>query len=185
MPAARGSRPDWLSAVSGPQERVPRHTVEQIVDIVPVVPLLHVPAPQTVDSVVEVPKILDKSLPDVEQVIEVPKILQHTVLQRSSLQEPQMVDQLVTVPTNPDTVLCVFTRSPAPPMEDQLVEVPPIVPQLVGFFAGADGYVWRQLSGPTGVYWWRVGSSHTQWAPPPGYAARPGRDTNTGRRDGG
>ena len=24
----------------------------------------------------------------------------------------------------------------------------------------------RQLSGPTGAYWWRVGSSHTQWAPP-------------------
>ena len=60
VPAARGSRPDRLSAVSGPQERVPRHTVEQIVDIVPVVPLLHVPAPQTVDSVVEVLKILDK-----------------------------------------------------------------------------------------------------------------------------
>ena len=165
VPAARGSRPDRLSAVSGPQERVPRRIVEQIVDIVPVVPHLHVPAPQTVDSVVEVLKILDKSLPDVEKVIEVPKILQHTVLQRSSLQEPQMVDQLVTVPTNPDTVLLVFTRSPAPPVEDQLVEVPPIVPQLVGFFAGADGYAWRQLSGPTGVYWWRVGSSHTQWAP--------------------
>ena len=79
-----------------------------------------------------------------------------------------MVNQLVTVPTNPDTMLCVFTRSPAPRMEDQLVEVPPIVPQLVPFFAGADGYVWRQLSGPTGAYWWRVGSSHTQWAPPTG-----------------
>ena len=153
VPAARGSRPDRLSDVSGPQERVPRRIVEQTVDIVPVVPLLHVPAPQTVDSVVKVLKILDKSLPDVEQAIEVPKILQHTVLQRSSLQEPQMVEQLVTVPTNPDTVLLVFTRSPAPPVEDQLVEVPPIVPQPVGFFAGADGYAWRQLSGPTGVYW--------------------------------
>ena len=179
VPAARGSRPDRLSAVSGPQERVPRHIVEQIVDIVPVVPLLHVPAPQTVDSVVEVLKILDKSLPDVEQVIEVPKILQHTVSQRSSLQEPQLAEQLVDVPT-PSPAL-----APVPQMEHQLVEVPPIVPQLVGFFAGADGYVWRQLSGPTGVYWWRVGSSHTQWAPPPGYTARPGRYTNTGRRDAG
>ena len=159
------SLPDRLVDVR-PQERVPRRIVEQVVDIVPVVPLLHVPVPQMVDSVVEVLKILDKSLPDVEQVIEVPKILQHTVLQRSSLQEPQMVDQLVTVPTNPDTVLCVFSRSPVPLLEDQLVEVPPIVPQLVGFFAGDDGYVWRQLSGPTGAYWWRVGSSHTQWAPP-------------------
>ena len=132
----------------------------------PLSPLLHVLAPQTVDSVVEVLKILDKSLPDVEQAIEVPKILQHTVLQRSSLQDPQMVDQLVTVPTNPDTVLLVFTRSPAPPVEDQLVEVPPIVPQLVGFFAGADGYAWRQLSGPTGVYWWRVWAPLTPSGPP-------------------
>ena len=32
VPAARGSRPDRLSDVSGPQERVQRRTVEQIVD---------------------------------------------------------------------------------------------------------------------------------------------------------
>ena len=135
VPAARGSRPDRLSAVSGPQERVPRRIVEHIVDIVPVVQLLHVPAPQTVDSVVAVLKILDKSLPDVEQVIEVPKILQHTVSQRSSLQEPQLAEQLVDVPA-PSPAL-----APVPQTEHQLVEVPPIVPQLVGFFAGADGYV--------------------------------------------
>ena len=54
--------------------------------------------PQTLDSVVEVLKILDKSFPDVEQVIEVPKIFPHTVPQRSSLLEPQMVEQLVEVP---------------------------------------------------------------------------------------
>ena len=58
----------------------------------------HAPVPQTVDSVGEVLKILDKLVPDVEQVIEVPKILQHTVPQRSSLQEPQMAEQLVEVP---------------------------------------------------------------------------------------
>ena len=54
VPATSGSRPDRLSAVSGPQERVPRHIVEQIVDTVPVVQLLHVPVPQPVDSVLEV-----------------------------------------------------------------------------------------------------------------------------------
>ena len=162
MPELGGSRPDRLPAVSGPQERVPRRIVEQIVDIVPVVQLLHVPVPQPVDSVVELLKILDKSLPDVEQVIKVPKILQHTVLQRSSLQEPQLAEQLVEVPT-PSPAL-----APVPQTEHQLLEVPPIVPQLVGFFAGTDGYVWRQLSGPVGAYWWRVGSSHTQWAPPTG-----------------
>ena len=96
-------------------------------------------------------KILDKLVPDVEQVIDVPMIFPEDFrirTLRSSLQEPQLAEQLV--------------------------EVPPIVPQLVGFFAGADGYVWRQLSGPTGEYWWRVGSSHTQWT------ARPGRCRNTG-----
>ena len=46
----------------------------------------------------EVLKIFDKSLPDVEQVIEVPKIIQHMVPPRSSLQEPQMAEQLVEVP---------------------------------------------------------------------------------------
>ena len=174
VPELGGSRLDRLPAVSGPEERVPRRIVEQIVDIVPVVQLLHVPVPQPVDSVVEVLKILDKSFPDVEQVIEVPKILQHTVLQRSSLQEPQLAEQLVEVPT-PSPAL-----APVPQTEHQLVEVPPIVPQLVGFFAGDDGYEWRQLSGPTGAYWWRVGSSHTQWALPPECTARPGRYRNTG-----
>ena len=60
-------RPDRLAGVR-PQERVPRHNVEQIVDSAPVLPLLHAPVPQTVDSVGEV------LVPDVEQVIDVPKI---------------------------------------------------------------------------------------------------------------
>ena len=59
-----GTRPDRLSDVR-PQERVPRRTVEQIVDSVPVVPLLHTFVLQMVDSVVEVLKILGNSLPDV------------------------------------------------------------------------------------------------------------------------
>ena len=146
--------------------------MEQIVDVVPVVQLLHVPVPQPVDSVVEVLKILDKSLSDVEQVIEVPKILQHTVLQRSTLQEPQLAEQLVEVPT-PSPAL-----PPVPQMEHQLVEVPPIVPQLVGFFAGADGYLsaaaTRGLLVESGLL------SHPVGLLSPGYTARPGRYTNTG-----
>ena len=42
-----GSRPDRLAGVR-PQERVQRHTVEQLADCVPVVPLLDVPVPQMV-----------------------------------------------------------------------------------------------------------------------------------------
>ena len=157
--------------------------MEQIGDSAPFLPSLDVPVPLMREQLVVVYKLLDVMV--LEQVVEVPKIFVGDVPPRRLCRGPQMVDQLVTVPTNPDTVLCVFTRSPAPPMEDQLVEVPPIVPQLVGFFAGSDGCVWRQLSGATGAYWWRVGSSNTQWAPPPGYTARPGRDRNTGRRDAG
>ena len=73
VPELGGSRPDRLAGVR-PQERVPRHIVEQIVGSAPVLPLLHAPVPQTVDSVGEVLKILDKVVPDVEQVIDVPMI---------------------------------------------------------------------------------------------------------------
>ena len=46
-PAVKGTRPDRLPAVSGPQEQVPRRIVEQIVDIVPVHTTSHNPQPQT------------------------------------------------------------------------------------------------------------------------------------------
>ena len=67
MPAA-GSRPDQTGR---PQERVQRHTVEQLADCVRVVPLLDVLVPQTVD-----------------QLIEVPKISQDSILQRTLFSEP-------------------------------------------------------------------------------------------------
>ena len=47
-PAARGSRPGRLLAAPGPQERVLRHTVEQLAKCVPVVPLLDALVPQMV-----------------------------------------------------------------------------------------------------------------------------------------
>ena len=53
VPAA-GSRPDRLSAVSGPQARVQRRTVQQIVDFAPL-PTLDDPAPQ---MVVQLPDVL-------------------------------------------------------------------------------------------------------------------------------
>ena len=43
---AAGVRPAPLSEVAGPQERVQRHTVEQIVDIVPVLQILDAPVSQ-------------------------------------------------------------------------------------------------------------------------------------------
>ena len=55
-----------------PQERVQQRTAEQIVDPVPLVPLLHAVVPQMVEQLVDFLSPLDFRVP--EQVIEVPKI---------------------------------------------------------------------------------------------------------------
>ena len=62
-----GVRPDRLSAVSGPQARVQRRTVQQIVDFAPL-PTLDDPVPQIVDQLVDVLMQFDFQVP--EQVIE-------------------------------------------------------------------------------------------------------------------
>ena len=89
-----------MSAVSGPQERVARHT-EQIVDSAPGLSILHVPLPQMVHQLVDVLKIIDMSqLVVVEQVIEVPRIiLQDRIPPRTVLRGPQLAEKLVEVPT--------------------------------------------------------------------------------------
>ena len=184
VPAARGSRPDRLLDVSGPQERVQRRTVEQIVDPVPEVPLLDAPVPQTVDQLVEVLRPLDTVVP--EQVIEVPKITFHDAIpQRAVLPVPQMAEQLVDepVPSFDDFELVVAGEEE----EEEEEELPRMVPRVIpGTRArDAEGHEWSRVVGPAGVYWWRHGTSIAQWTPPEGIAARPGRDRNTGRRDAG
>ena len=82
-------------------------------------------------------ELLDVAVP--EQVIEVPKIFVDVIPLQLSVREPQLAA---------DAVPC--SRSCAVP-----------------FFAGADGYCWSQIFGPTGVYWWSLGSSHNQWTPFP------------------
>ena len=94
VPELGGSRPDRFFAVSGPQERVQRHIVEQMADSAPVLPMLDAPVP-LVEQPVKVLKILDNSLPDVEQVIGVPKIILHQVPQRAVPRERQLAEQLV------------------------------------------------------------------------------------------
>ena len=56
-----------------PQEQVQQRTSEQIVDPVPLVPLLHDAVPQMVEQLVDFLTPLDFPVP--EQVIEVPKIV--------------------------------------------------------------------------------------------------------------
>ena len=85
VPAAGGSRPDRLFAVSGPQERVHRRTVQQTVDY-PSLPILDDPVPLMVGQVIEVPKIQRSSRWSYRRFVD-------------SLRQPQTVEQLVDVPT--------------------------------------------------------------------------------------
>ena len=173
VPAASGSMPDRLLDVSGPQERVQRRTMEQIVDYVRVVPLLDAPVPLMVEQLVDVLRFVDALVPVSEQVIEAPKIILENIPSRRLVRDPQLAEQLVDVPT-PFPV-----HVPVPRMEDQLVEVPQIVTHIVpqSFFVSTDGHVWWAFGGLLVEVWHLPHPVDL----PPGYTARPGRYTNTGQ----
>ena len=78
VPVASGSRPDRLLDVSGPQERVQRHTVDQILDAVP--PTLDVPVPLMGEQLVDILRFFDTLCPVAEQVFVVLKISSRTSL---------------------------------------------------------------------------------------------------------
>ena len=93
---AAGSRPDRIGTLSGQQAQVLQRTVEQIVDAVPLVPLLDDPVPQMVEQLL---RFFDFLLPVPEQVIEVPKILLDDVPMGTAVRDTQLAEQLVEVPT--------------------------------------------------------------------------------------
>ena len=74
-----------------------RHTVEQRIEQTPYVQILDAPVPQMVEQLVDFFKDFDVEVP--AQVIEVPKISQDIIPQRSVDLVPQLVEQLVEVPT--------------------------------------------------------------------------------------
>ena len=76
-----------------PQEKVQRHTMEQLADVAPMVPSLAVPESQMVDKLVAVIKLVDSVVP--EQIIVVPKISWPSRFPRAVLREPQIAEQLV------------------------------------------------------------------------------------------
>ena len=133
----------WWSAASlvdvRPQERLQQRIVEQIVDPVPLVPLLHAFLPQMLEQLVDFLAPLDFRV--AEQVIEVPKIVCPPRAARTVLGVPQTVEQLMEVPTEPGYAFAV------------------VAVQTLGWTEARA--LFEQL------------------------AARPGRDTNTGHRDGG
>ena len=75
-----------------PQERVQRRTVEQIVDPVPVVPLLHDAAPQMAEQLVDILTPLDFPVPS--RLSKCPRSCVHPALLAPSL-APQTAEQLV------------------------------------------------------------------------------------------
>ena len=91
-----GMRPAPLLEVL-PQVRVQRHTVEQRIEHARYVQILDGPVPQMVEQLVDFFKDFDVEVP--AQVIEVPKISQDFIPQRSVDLVPQLVEQLVEVPT--------------------------------------------------------------------------------------
>ena len=89
-----GMRPDRLLDVAGPLQR---RTMEQVVDYVPVVPLLDAPVPQVVDKLEDVLEIVDLFVP--AQEIEVPRISSPSCPPpRRVLPVLQTAEQLVDVP---------------------------------------------------------------------------------------
>ena len=96
-----GVRPRVL-AEPRPQERVQRHTMEHIADLVccaPLVQTLDAPVPPTVEQVQDVLQFFDRLSAVPEPVIEVPKIITEDVPMRAVLRDPQLAEQLVEVPT--------------------------------------------------------------------------------------
>ena len=79
-----------------PQDRVKRHTVEHIIDVLSV-QILDAPVPQMVDNVMDALRRLDR--PIAKQVIAVPKISCSSCPSRAVLREPQTAEQLAKVPT--------------------------------------------------------------------------------------
>ena len=96
-----GGRPAPLPEVAGWQERLEQHAVEDLGSICPYVQILDLPVLQLVEQPVEVDSFFRNFVPAVaEQVIEVPKLaFPSCAIQRAALSEPQLVEQLVEVPT--------------------------------------------------------------------------------------
>ena len=137
VPELRGSRPDRIATLSGPQERDLRRTVEQIVDAVPLVPLLDDPVPQMVEQLPDVMRFFDFLLPVPEQVIEVPKILLEDVPMRTAVRDMQLAEQLVEVPT-------IVSYSWLQLRMEQNVDIP--VPGRGGGISGLQCFLPRQGS---------------------------------------
>ena len=96
-------------------------------------------------------QILDVPVPQtVDQLVEVLKIVDYA--------GPEQVIEVpkISCPVQPSRVVLRATQ-----MAEQSEEVP-----RRALFIGRDGQEWRPITGPTGVYYWRVGTPHPENTPP-------------------
>ena len=153
-----GGRPEAF-AEPRPQERVLRHTAEQIGDVAPVVPALGVPEPQMVDQLVAVLRPVDSPVPD--QIIAVPRISLPSRPLRAALAATQMVEQLVDVPT--DVVVLMETDTEDEEEEEE---------ERRNWIDDNDD-AWALIRPPGRRPFWRnllrgYSQWHPPWEPPPG-----------------
>ena len=110
------------------------HTVD-FVCFATMVQILDALVPQMVEQLPHILRFFRALMPDPEQVIEVPKISPEDVSVRTVVREPQVVEQLVEVPTLLSPSLPVDVKE-----EDTVVAV----------VSDAAGRTWFQVSGPRG-----------------------------------
>ena len=130
------ARPDQLKEVR-PRAQVLRHTVQQIIVPVPSLPALGDPVPQMVEQLPCILRFFRALSPDPEQVIEVPKIFLEDISLRTAVRGPQLVKQLVEVPTIVSYSLLLRTM-------EQHVDIP--VPGGGGRSSGLQGFLPGQSS---------------------------------------
>ena len=104
-----GGLPAPLSEVAGRQDKVVRHVLEDLGSVCPVVQILDLPVPHMMDQLAELlnleedvldaGRLVDRIFQVPELVIEVPKIGLDVIPLRTLVPEPQLVEQLVEVPT--------------------------------------------------------------------------------------
>ena len=123
-----------------PQERVQRHNVEHLTDLVrvaPMVQILDAPVPRMVYNPMDAFRVTDQ--PIAEQVFAVPKIVDSSCPSRVVTREPHMAEQLVEVPT----VLSFASLQQL--VSEHIVDIPG--PRRVSGSGGLQGF--RQGQNPT------------------------------------
>ena len=114
-----------------------------MVDTAPALPILDVPVPLMGEQLVDVLRFFDTLCPVAEQVIDVPKISLEDILARRLCRGPQLVEQLVEVPT------VVSYSSLSQRTVEQHVDIP--VPGGRGRLAGLQGSLPGQSSAAPSV----------------------------------